>query len=169
MFQAINGASIAPESLNINVQGVLQALEGPWLEHALDKQHNHFLLQWSGRDSQHDRWMLYRVPPVRLLDFLNERVNSLDLILENPDGFVLFLDFGANGRGKPVGAIKARTVDIPKDYLPSADSYFEKGDFMNTPYCEQLRQQLEARLTSNQLYKIRPEPSPTVLNEPPTE
>jgi hypothetical protein len=104
-----------------------------------------------------------------LLGFLNEQVNSLDLILENPDGHVFFLDYGKNGGEKPVSAIKVEIAAIPKDYLPSGDSYFEKGDFMNTAYCEQLRQQLEARLTSNQLYKIQPEASPAVLNEPPTE
>ena len=168
-LRALQGIDISPKTLKVEVKGEILIYEAPLLEHVVNDSGEDFLLKWSDTDQKVDRWMLYRTPPSSLLDFFNKKVNLRDLINHNPDGFVLFLDYEIDGGSQPVRITKTKTGDIPPGYLPFEDSYYEKGDFMYYEYCEVLRQQLEAHLTSNQLYKIRPEASPAVLNEPPSE
>jgi hypothetical protein len=168
-LRPLKGIDIPPTTIMVEVKGEILIYEAPLIEHVVNDRGEDFLLKWSDTDQEVDRWMLYRTPPSSLLDFFNKKVNLRDLINNNPDGFVLFLEYEIQGGGQPVRVTKTNTGEIPPGYLPFEDSYYDKGGFMYYEYCEQLRQQLEARLTSNQLYKIRPEPSPTVLNEPPTE
>lgn len=168
-LREIIGIEVDLGEAEVTELGAILVYEAPLIEHVQNVNGEDCLLKWSDRDSNFDRWMLYRVPPSRLLDFFNEEVNLRDLILENPDDFVLFFDYESKGSPKPVKVTKVKTKDIPKWYLPFEESYYKKNDFMYYEYCEQLRQQLEARLSPKSPYKIQPESSPSVLNEPPAE
>ncbi len=162
----ISGIQLDPAEAEVTELGAILVYEAPLIEHVLNAKGEDCLLKWSDRDSRYDRWMLYRVPPPRLLDFFNQAVNLRDLILENPDGFALFFDYESQGIPKPVRVTKVKTADIPRSYLPFEESYYKKDDFMYYEYCEQLRQQLETALAPKRAYKIQPETSPSILNEP---
>jgi hypothetical protein len=168
-LRALKGIDISPTALRVEVKGEILIYEAPLLEHVVNDSGEDFLLKWSDTNRKIDRWMLYRTPPSSLLDFFNKKVNQRDLINNNPDGFVLFLDYEIQGGGQPVRVTKTNTGDIPPGYLPFENSYYEKGGFMYYEYCEQLRQQLETALALKRPYKIQPETSPAVLNEPPGE
>ena len=168
-LREVNGIDLLPAAQQVHIKGEIAVYEVPWLNHVVNDEQENFLLKWSDTDHVLDRWMFYRVPEARLLNFLKETVSIRDLILENPDGFVLFLDYEIQGGSQPARVVKVHTDNIPTDYLPDGDSYYVKGDFMYTAYCEELRQQIEARSTPKRPYKIQPDTSPSVLNEPPNE
>ena len=84
---------------------------------------DYYLFCWADCDGDNNRWMIFRVGFESLRSYIYGKQTLLDLLTNNPDGFVRFADYCGKG-SFPTTTQSLPTKDIPKDYLPEEDSYF---------------------------------------------
>ena len=96
--------------------------EGPIQSHFINDKDEDFLFFWADVNEQVNRWMVVKSNPSLLQHFFTKKINTLDLIERNPDGFVYFLDTTHSGEWTKIQLVS--NLNIPKAYYPSADSYY---------------------------------------------
>ena len=84
---------------------------------------DYYLFCWTDCDNNDNRWMIFRVSFETLRNYIYGKETLLNLLLNNPDGFVRFADYSGNG-SFPMVTNSLPIKDIPSDYLPETDSYF---------------------------------------------
>lgn len=88
----------------------------------------YYLFSWTDCDDISNRWMIFRVTLEQLRCYVDGKITFLDVILNNPDGFVRFADYNTSGQGEfPSRTLSMSVDDIPVDYLPEDDSFFTFG------------------------------------------
>ena len=139
--------------------------EGPLMSHFVNDRNEDFIFKWSSKDDLHNRWMVYKSTPALLLDYFEGQINSADLILKNPDGFVYFIDTDNDLNWLKIYLVKIQ--DIPKEYMPLPDSFYETETY--EPYAEKLRTYLDYHFTrQKKLYSIPEAPANMVAEPPPS-
>lgn len=108
--------------------GDLSYFEGPLLSLFEDLTNgNFYLFDWVDRDQDYNRWIIYRVLPKHLLNFLNRKISHLELFRQRPEKSVYFTDIDFENKGYfYYGAYEIES--FPKNYFPNEDSYFDPED-----------------------------------------
>ena len=79
--------------------GDLSYFEGPLLSLFEELNSGHFyLFDWVDRDMKTNRWIIYRVSPKYLLNYLSGKISHLDIFNNRPNNSVFFMDI-ARGLG----------------------------------------------------------------------
>ena len=108
--------------------GDLSNFEGPILTLFQDLESNHlFLYDWVDRDKTHNRWMIYTVYADKLNQFLNKEISHFDLFQERPTEAIYVSDMDNRGMNFSQYPI-LELVEVPEEYVPSKENYFEEGD-----------------------------------------
>lgn len=97
--------------------------EGPFLSHYVSKSGDNYLSYWVDCDENNQRWLVFRVGINSLQDYVNKKKPLYELIKGVDDGFVYAVDISEDGsQSVPLMIFLA---DIPDEYLPTSDSYFD--------------------------------------------
>ena len=97
--------------------------DGPFLSHYVSKSGDNYLSYWVDCDENNQRWLVFRVGINSLQNYVNKKKSLYDLIKGVDDGFVYAVDISEDETlSVPLMIFLA---DIPDEYLPTADSYFD--------------------------------------------
>ena len=108
--------------------GNLAYFEGPLLSlfGVLNSRHL-YLFDWIDRDEKTNRWLIYRVSPKYLLEYLQGKISHLQLFENRPNKTVYYMDIDA--QNKPFYLYDAYELNnIPENYLPNSYNFFELSD-----------------------------------------
>ncbi len=129
-MENLKGKIIAHETLQamlIRVADVVN-IEGPLLTLFLHANRQLYLMDWVDRNTQANRWLLYRTNRVLLNRFLNREISHFDLLLSD-ESFVFKIDIDKNLSWQNIQQVAKK--GLPKQYLPSNEVFFEKNDCPN--------------------------------------
>lgn len=97
--------------------------DGPFLSHYVSKSGDNYLSYWVDCDEDNQRWLVFRVGINSLQNYVNKKKSLYELIKGVDDGFAYAVDISEDGtQSVPLMTFLA---DIPDEYLPTADSYFD--------------------------------------------
>ena len=97
--------------------------DGPFLSHYVSKSGENYLSYWVDCDDNNQRWLVFRVGIHFLQNYVNKKKSLYELIKGVDDGFVYAVDISEDGtQSVPLMIFLA---DIPDEYLPTVDSYFD--------------------------------------------
>lgn len=103
--------------------GDLLNYEGPLLTLFEDLINGHFyIFDWVDRDSESNRWLIYKVTPQSLKYFINGKYSHYDLFKTN-DNKILYLTDIKNNQNI-YNSTFFELTEIPIDYIPNNDYYF---------------------------------------------
>lgn len=97
--------------------------DGPFLSHYVHTSGDNYLSFWVDCDDTTQRWLVFRVGLIALQDYLNQKTSLYELMKHIDEGFVYVIDVYQDGK-KSVPLI-VFLKDIPDDYFPEVDSYFD--------------------------------------------
>ena len=122
-------------------QGDLLYHEGPLLSVFKDAlSDNYYLYKWSDCDEKAHRWLVFKVTIKGLKTFFDKQMSIRGLILEQPFSYFLDLD----DQLEAINIALVATANMPKNYLPEQDSYFDTNDFES--YALILQKELRERV-----------------------
>jgi hypothetical protein len=122
-------------------QGDLLYHEGPLLSVFKDTlSDNYYLYKWSDCDDKAHRWLVFKVSIKGLKTFFDKQISIRELILEQPFSYFLDLD----DQLEAINIALVATANMPKNYLPEQDSYFDTNDFES--YALILQKELRERV-----------------------
>ena len=108
--------------------GDLSYFEGPLL--SLFEELNSgrlYLFDWVDRDDKFNRWLIYRVSPKILLQFINCKISYLELFENRPDKEIYFTDI--DSRNKLFSNYDSHEIkSLPQNYYPNSDNFFDLAD-----------------------------------------
>ena len=87
---------------------------------------DYYIFYWVDCDKKINRWMIFRTSLSDVFEYIHQQKSLLNIIENNIDGFVRFADYSGDGKFSE-DTIAIRTSDIPKDYLPENDAFFNFG------------------------------------------
>jgi hypothetical protein len=113
---------------NIVRIGGLSYFEGPLLSLFEELNSGHFyVFDWVDRDHKFNRWIIYRVSPKYLLQFLRGKLSHLKLFANRPNGTVYFTNIDSHN--KPFFNYDVFQIEnLPDSYIPNDDNFFEQSD-----------------------------------------
>jgi hypothetical protein len=94
--------------------------EGPFLSH-FQSETRDYLYLWVDNNELVNRWLIIPITKELFKKYLTKKISLFDII-ENLNDYVLFTDL--DNSFKNTSNIVMLHTDIPKEYLPSHDSYF---------------------------------------------
>lgn len=97
--------------------------DGPFLSHYVHSSGDNYLSYWVDCDESTQRWLVFRVGSIVLQNYLNQKISLYELMKQIDEGFVYLIDVYQDGT-KSVPTI-VFLKDIPDDYFPEVDSYFD--------------------------------------------
>lgn len=108
--------------------GDLVHFEGPLLSLFEDVNSGHFFIfDWVDRNQKYNRWLIYRVSPKSLWQFLCGKISHLEVFKNKPSNDVYFSDIDYQSKTfSPYNTCKI-TV-LPENYLPNNDNFFDSSD-----------------------------------------
>lgn len=96
---------------------------GPLLSLYYNGKGDYYLFYWLDCDDRANRWMILRVSLESLCQYLSKQVTLFEVIDHPADNFVWVTDIEDGGRQIATRALPV--ANIPTDYLPTMDSWFE--------------------------------------------
>ena len=90
-----------------------------------------FLLHWVDVQGDFHRWLLYPVSHRALQLYLEGKLTNEDLLWLNNPAIVRIVDMNGDMNFNKVETKKV--TDLPKEYLPTAESYFDAELCLNLP------------------------------------
>lgn len=123
MMKAIQGYDIQFDFSGFKRIADLIYFDGPFLSHYVSQKGDDYLFYWVDRDDHDNRWLVLRVSLVSLQKYIGKELTLRELI-ENPnDGYMYSVDVDNDLQYHNVKLVQPS--DLPADYLPDADSYYE--------------------------------------------
>lgn len=120
-------------------QGDLLYYEGPLLSVFSDSLSNNlYFYKWSDCDETAHRWLVFKTPIAALKAFFDKKQSLRGLILEQPFAYCLDL----NHELMPINIVVLSSPNIPKSYLPDADSFYDAADYESYAFDLQLKVQM---------------------------
>jgi hypothetical protein len=122
------------KGLNISKLGFKPLLMGDFINYEgsivshftdADNPHEHYIYKWADSNQVCNRWLIAKTSEASLSKFLFQKISLLQLINQNE--FVYLLDLDDDLNENQISIVK--TADIPDEYLPDADSYFEERHY----------------------------------------
>ncbi len=122
-MKAIQGYDIQFDFSGFKRIADLIYFDGPFLSHYVSQKGDDYLFYWVDRDEHDNRWLVLRVSLVSLQKYIGKELTLRELI-ENPnDGYMYSVDVDNDLQYHNVKLVQPS--DLPADYLPDADSYYE--------------------------------------------
>ncbi len=97
--------------------------EGPLLSHYVSSKGDDYLFYWVDRDDSDNRWLVIRVSLASLQRFMAKDLSLRELIDSPNDGFLYSVNVDNDINYHDVKLVQP--TDLPEDYLPASDSYYE--------------------------------------------
>jgi len=97
--------------------------EGPLLSHYVSSRGDDYLFYWVDRDENDNRWLVMRVSLSSLQKYMAKDISLHELIETPNDGYLYLVDVDNNANYHDVRLVQP--ADLPDDYLPVSDSYYE--------------------------------------------
>ena len=98
---------------------------GPFLSHYVHESGDNYLSYWVDCDNTTQRWLVFRVGLSALHAYVNQQYSLLHLLKSLDDGFVYMID--VNEDGVSTEPLIVFVNNLPDDYLPDAESYFNSS------------------------------------------
>ncbi len=122
-MKKIKGFDIQFDFSNFRKIADLIFFEGPLLSHYISGKGDDYLFYWVDNDDHDNRWLVLRVSLADLQKYIGKKLSLLQLI-ENPnDGYLYCFDVDDNINYHNV--LLVQPADLPSDYLPASDSFYE--------------------------------------------
>lgn len=121
-MKVLNGIKIKRLPFNLIKIGDILAYDGPILSHFKSDKEDDYFMFWVDNNTSSNRWLLVFVSKVDLNRYFNESITFKDLVLLNQKDLVYFFDIDSNVDYKNITQIAVK--DIPEEYLPGDESYF---------------------------------------------
>ena len=97
--------------------------DGPLLSHYVTNKGDNYLFYWIDQDNTANRWMFIRTDYDNIQKYTNKK-QTLRNVLSSPlDDIVYTVDIDEEGNHHNFQAHSIE--DLPEDYLPTEDSYYE--------------------------------------------
>lgn len=84
-----------------------------------------YLFDWAEGEKHVNRWLVYNVAPEMLYLFLKKRISHQALFKNNPEESYYYFDTDGSHSFNDFQLIE---TEIPKNYIPESDSFFEVED-----------------------------------------
>ena len=97
--------------------------DGPFLSHYIHKSGDNYLAYWVDCDNEFQRWLVFRVGITSLQKYVDKRMSLLDVIKQLDDGLIYLVDVDVDGKTTTPKILFLN--QLPDDYLPEADSYYD--------------------------------------------
>ncbi len=111
--------------ISLEHKGDLLYHEGVILSHFVENYGEHYFYKWCDCDANYNRWKIFKISVKDLFLFFEKEITLLQLIQKN--SFVYFMDLDNNLEQKSI--FICPTQKIPKDYLPSENSFFDEIEY----------------------------------------
>lgn len=122
-MKAIKGFDIQFDFSTFQKISDLIYFEGPLLSHYVSGKGDDYLFYWVDNDEQNNRWLALRVSLTDLQKYTGKQLTLRNLI-ENPnDGYIYCFDIDNDLHYHNIHLVQP--ADLPDDYLPAPDSYYE--------------------------------------------
>ena len=97
--------------------------EGPLLSHYVSDKGDDYLFYWVENDEHDNRWLALRVSLANLQKYIGKELSLRQLIDSPNDGYLYCFDIDDDLNYHNV--LLVQPADLPIDYLPSADSFYD--------------------------------------------
>lgn len=124
MMKQIKGISIKKRDFsNFKKVADLIYFDGPLLSHYVTEKGDNYLFYWIDEDEKYNRWMIARTDYANIQKYINHKTSLLEILTSPTDDIIYTVDIddAGNYNNFQVHAIE----DLPEDYLPSPDSFYE--------------------------------------------
>ena len=101
----------------------LIAFEGLLLSHYISDKGEDYLFYWVESDENNNRWLALRVSLANLQKYVGKELSLRQLIDTPNDGFLYCLDVDSDLNYHNI--LLVQPANLPADYLPDSDSYYE--------------------------------------------
>jgi len=122
-MKTIKGYSIQFDFSNFKKIADLINFEGPLLSHYVSPKGDDYLFYWVDRDEHDNRWLVLRVSLPCLQKYMAKDITLCELIEAPNDGYLYLVDVDNDVNYHDVRLVQP--ADLPDDYLPAPDSYYE--------------------------------------------
>lgn len=97
--------------------------DGPLLSHYVTEKGDNYLFYWIDEDDECNRWMVVRTDYANIKRYINHQITLLEVLTTPIDDIVYTMDIddAGNHHNFQVHALE----DLPEDYLPTPDSFYE--------------------------------------------
>lgn len=146
----IKGTKISKLPFELNKRGDLISFEGPLLSYFFDENGKSYLLNWVDSNEILNRWLLFETTQIDLFDYFTNK-RSLRELIKHSEEIVYFIDIDNEVQFNKI--LLTNKKDIPNDYLPDKDSYYE--DLISTKYAKNLRKEVIETFTKNNIKNIK--------------
>ncbi|NDV58316.1 hypothetical protein [Bacteroides sp. 519] len=114
----------------LNVKDILRIgdlvyFEGPLLSLYQDRYNHLYIFDWVDRDNKCNRWLVYRVTPQVLMQFLKGDLSHYELFEQRGDTYSI--DIENSGR-LLFDSDLLKLAEVPLIYYPNKDDYFDIED-----------------------------------------
>lgn len=97
--------------------------EGPLLSHYVSDKGDDYLFYWVENDEHDNRWLALRVSLANLQKYIGKELSLRQLIDSPNDGYLYCFDVDNDLNYHHV--LLVQPADLPADYLPVTDSYYQ--------------------------------------------
>lgn len=97
--------------------------DGPLLSHYVHKSGENYLSYWVDCDDKFQRWLVFKVGITSLQQYVDKRLSLFNVIRQLDDGLVYLVDVDVDGKTTTPKILFLN--QLPDDYLPEADSYYD--------------------------------------------
>ena len=96
--------------------------EGPLLSLMRNSNNEEFLIQWCDSDQKVNRWLIIKINPYEINNYLEKNIGLLSIIKKYSYG--IFIDI--NKEFKVVNSWKYNIPNIPEEYLPKENVFYNE-------------------------------------------
>ncbi len=122
-MKAITGFDIQFDFSTFKKIADLIFFEGPLLSHYVSSKGEDYLFYWVDSDEKDNRWLVLRVGLPNLQKYMAKDISLRELIESPNDGYLYSVDIDNNINYHDVKLVQP--ADLPAEYLPTVDSYYE--------------------------------------------
>lgn len=122
-MKTLKGFDIQFDFKNFKKIADLIYFEGPLLSHYVSSKGDDYLFYWVDKDDSDNRWLVLRVSLASLQKYMAKDLSLRELIDNPNDGYLYSVDVDNNINYHNVKLVQP--IDLPEEYLPAADSYYE--------------------------------------------
>lgn len=128
-LEYIKGFSITEFPFHLEKVGDLIYFEGSLMGVYTNQEKAIFIYDWADSDSDVNRWMVYQVEPQVLKNYISKEISHFQLLSNTAKDIIFIVDKRHDGSVRDCYTCSSN--NLPYDYLPQNDIYFEKDDSLN--------------------------------------
>ena len=122
-MKTLKGFDIQFDFKNFKKIADLIYFEGPLLSHYVSSKGDDYLFYWVDKDDSDNRWLVLRVSLASLQKYMAKDLSLRELIDNPNDGYLYSVDVDNDINYHNVKLVQP--IDLPEEYLPADDSYYE--------------------------------------------